>query len=516
MGEYKRIGKGGREVWIKASYNPVTTSGGKVLKIVKQATDITAEKLRNAELAAKLDALSRSQGTIEFKPDGEIITANDNFLSVIGYRAEEIVGRKHKIFVEASYGASTAYEEFWRRLRNGDFIADEFMRIGKDGKPVWIQASYNPIFDLNGKVSKVVKFAVDVTDRVKAVNEIAAGLTRLAENDFAQPITVAFAPTFERLRTDYNAAVEQVRKALLEISHKSDSIASGTREILSASDDMARRTEQQAANLEETAAALNEVTAAAKQTAENARHMQDVCASADETGRTSTEIVRDAVAAMDKISKSSQEISQIIAMIDEIAFQTNLLALNAGVEAARAGEAGRGFAVVASEVRGLAQRSAEAAKSIKTLIQQSTSQVQQGSKLVTETGKTLQTIIGQLSEINGAVAAIAHSAAEQAGSLAEINGAATQLDQTTQQNAAMVEELTAASHSLASDAEVMDKLVGGFKLTQGERGDKVSDKARTKSRNRAQENAGQTDPKAASKQRPLSKKVVNGGDWDDF
>jgi methyl-accepting chemotaxis protein len=181
--EYKRLGKGGKEVWIQASYNPVLNGRGKVVKVVKAATDVTSEKLRTAEFAGKLNAISRAQAVIEFTPSGEIIVANDNFLNALGYRLEEIKGQHHRMFVEPAYAHSADYREFWRQLNAGEFIAAEFKRFGKGGKEVWIQASYNPIFDMNNKVVKVVKFATDVTERVVAVNEIAAGLSRLADQD---------------------------------------------------------------------------------------------------------------------------------------------------------------------------------------------------------------------------------------------------------------------------------------------------------------------------------------------
>jgi methyl-accepting chemotaxis protein len=305
--------------------------------------------------------------------------------------------------------------------------------------------------------------AAQVEAQQFVVQELAARLSRLAEGDLTARL-VGFSGEYEALETDFNAAVERLQGAMQAISAKTVGMRGGTGEISQAADDLSRRTEQQAASLEETAAALDEITATVKKTAEGATHARQVVSTAKSGAEHSGTVVRDAVAAMSEIEKSSGQISQIIGVIDEIAFQTNLLALNAGVEAARAGEAGRGFAVVASEVRALAQRSAEAAKEIKGLIQASTTHVSSGVELVGETGKALDRIATQVTEINAIVAEIAASAAEQSTGLAEVNTAVNQMDQMTQQNAAMVEQTTAASHSLASEAGELATLVGRFKL----------------------------------------------------
>jgi methyl-accepting chemotaxis protein len=248
------------------------------------------------------------------------------------------------------------------------------------------------------------------------------------------------------------------------VAGNAQGIRSGAGEISTAADDLSRRTEQQAASLEETSAALDQITATVRKTAEGAGHARQVVSSAKQQAQLSGEVVGNAVAAMGHIEKSSAQIGQIIGVIDEIAFQTNLLALNAGVEAARAGDAGRGFAVVAQEVRALAQRSAEAAKEIKGLIQASSGQVALGVELVGETGKALARIAAEVTEIDGAVTEIAASAQEQSTALAEVNTAVNQMDQVTQQNAAMVEQSTAASHSLAQEAEQLATLVGRFSV----------------------------------------------------
>ena len=462
-GEYRRIAKGGKEIWIQASYNPVLDRKGRVLRIVKAAMDITDQKLRAAEADSKLAAISRVQAVIEFELDGTIIDANDNFLSVMGYGLDEIKGRHHSMFVEPEAARSTDYGAFWSRLNKGEPVAASFRRLGKGGREVWIQASYNPVFDMNGRPVKVVKYANDITD----LTEIGAGLTRLAANDLSQPIAKPFGPTFEKLRLDFNVAHDTMKAVLVEVADSTDTIRAGSGQISKAAEDLSRRTEQQAASLEETAAALDEITATVKRSAGGVGSARQVVTTADADAKASALVVKSAIDAMGAISHSAQKISQIIGVIDEIAFQTNLLALNAGVEAARAGDAGRGFAVVASEVRALAQRSAEAAKEIKTLISTSSQQVEQGVGLVAKTGTSLDRILVQVTDMSGIMAEIASGANEQSTALDEINTAVNQMDQTTQRNAAMVEETTAASQSLAQEAVRLSGLIGQFKLGAG-------------------------------------------------
>ncbi len=461
--QYKRIGKGGKEIWIEASYNPVFR-GGKPYKVVKFATDITEQKLKAAEDAGKLKALSRAQAVIEFTLKGEILSANENFLSVLGYQLPEILGRHHSMFCDSAYVSSDDYRRFWQCLADGEFVADEFLRIGKGGKKVHIQACYNPIFDMNGKVFKVVKFATDVTARVNNVNELAGSLQAMSGGDLTQQVTTPFTPTLEKLRTDFNAAVGKLRGAMQTVAENATGIAAGAQQIRSASDDLSKRTEQQAASVEETAAALEEITTTVADSSNRAQEAGQLVRRTRENAERSGAVVRNAVDAMGRIETSSAEISNIIGVIDEIAFQTNLLALNAGVEAARAGDAGKGFAVVAQEVRELAQRSAKAAKEIKELITTSNQHVKSGVALVAETGKALEEIVGQVQQVNGNVLAIVESSKEQATGLKEINTAVNIMDQGTQQNAAMVEESTAAAHNLAKEADALFQLLGQFNI----------------------------------------------------
>jgi methyl-accepting chemotaxis protein len=298
----------------------------------------------------------------------------------------------------------------------------------------------------------------------QATGSLAEGLRRLASGDMLCEIDAQFAPQFEALRHDFNTSVSQLRDALLSVGQSVATVTSGSGEISAASDDLAKRTEQQAASLEETAAALEEITVNVVSTSKRTAEARDLVRSARTQANQSGAVVRNAVAAMERIEQSSKQITQIIGVIDEIAFQTNLLALNAGVEAARAGEAGRGFAVVAQEVRELAQRSAKAAKEIKSLIGNSATAVSEGVKLVSDTGEGLSAIEGLVQTMNAHMDAIATAAHEQSSGLAEVNTAVNHMDQATQQNAAMVEEMNAAGAGLAQESSALTDLLQHFKL----------------------------------------------------
>ncbi len=335
-------------------------------------------------------------------------------------------------------------------------------------------------------------------ERAVVANSIGTGLSELAKKDLTYRMPSDIPEAYSRLQIDFNAAADQLEGALGVIAGSTSAIQTGVQQIFVASEDLSRRTEQQAASLEETAAALDEITATVKKSATGAGHARSVVASADDDAKKSAKVVEQTVQAMSSIADSARRIGQIIGLMDEIAFQTNLLALNAGVESARAGEAGRGFAVVASEVRALAQRSADAAKEIKGLISTSTAQVDQGVKLVAETGKSLGRILNQVAEINSVVAEIANAANEQATALSEINLAINQMDQVTQQNAAMVEESTAACHSLSQEAEQLAQLVGQFQIAHTVDA-RSTDNEREKSGRRA--SGGDRKPRAAADRR---------------
>ena len=462
--EYRRIAKGGRQIWIQASYNPVLNASGKVVRVVKVATETTAAHRRNAAFEAKLEAISRVQGVIEFTPGGEVVTANENFLSLLGYSLDEIKGKHHRMFVDDTLAQSSDYRDFWEKLNAGEFIAAEFRRLGKNKREIWIQASYNPILDVDGKVTSIVKFATNITGRVRAISEVARGMAALADNDLEYRLNEEFEPAFEPLRLDYNTSVNRLQTTMRKVTSSSSIMSAGTEEIAQSSDDMSRRIEQQAASLEQTAAALDEITSTVRRSAECALEAALAASGARSGTERSGAVMSQAAVVMGEIDESSNRISQIIGVIDEIAFQTNLLALNAGVEAARAGESGRGFAVVAQEVRELAQRSAKAAKEIKTLISSSSDQVKRGVKLVGEVAGGLEAVTAKVGEIDLVLSEMARSSQEQATGLAEVNIAVNQMDQVTQMNAVMLGKATDAAGRLRLAASEMAALIGEFRV----------------------------------------------------
>lgn len=360
--------------------------------------------------------------------------------------------REHEHFMDAFTAAAD-------RIARGDFSHRIVEKVIQEYEPIISQMNL-----MMGQLEQAQVGKLEAEKQINVVVEsLGAALSELAAGDLETGLYIDVAPEFAKLKADFNSAASTLKSTISLVKKGAGSIKLGTDEISQASDDLSRRTENQAASLEETAAAVKEITDTVNKTARGATHARETVSVAKADAEKSGEVVRRAIEAMNGIESSSKQISQIIGVIDEIAFQTNLLALNAGVEAARAGDAGRGFAVVASEVRALAQRSAEAAKEIKGLISASTGQVAQGVQLVGETGLALTRIVTQVAEINTIVTEIAASANEQAHGLEQVNTAVNEMDQVTQQNAAMVEEATAATQTLAQQTEELANLVSRFK-----------------------------------------------------
>ena len=428
--------------------------------------DIDTNEL--SEARDRLAAIDRAMARIEFTTDGTIVDANSHFLNAVGYTMDEVRGKHHALFMFDDDKASAEYKQHWADLANGIEKSGEFLRRTKDGKELWIQASYGPVLDPQGKTYKVVKYARDISDRVTAVDALKDGLARLANGDLRNPITETMSPEYDDLRVDFNEAQHRLSQAMYDVLHAAIEIESSSEKLTESAKLLATRTENQAGSLEETSSSITKMSKLVETSSSNADRAKDIVQKTQDQANAGSEVMSRARTAMDEIASSSSEISKITSVIDQIAFQTNLLALNAGVEAARAGEAGRGFAVVASEVRALAQRSSEAASQIADLIENSTRQVQSGVDLVSRTHESLDEIGACVSEALDQVVDIAEGTRRQAEGLRTVAKSATDLDHMTQQNAAMFEETSAETEALSREARNLREAAQAFQSSGSE------------------------------------------------
>ena len=456
--------KSGNSYWISLAVNPVFDSNGEIERFVSIQTNISETKKSSLEFSSKLDAISRANAVAEFDLDGRIEVVNSNYMSIFDANQEsQLLGLSIKDVLAKEFVNGQEFQNLWHRLKNGEHVSDEFKHVSLNGDERWINGSFNPIFNASGSVEKIVLFGEDATARKLAVNLISESLVSMSEGDLGKTIDNRLEGEFGLLGDALNSTLDRLNTLVGNIVESANFVSTSSREIQSGNSDLSARTEQQASSLEETASSMEQLTATVNKNAENARDANNLSLTATETAEKGGEVVGQTVKAMEDINNASKKISDIISVIDDIAFQTNLLALNAAVEAARAGEQGRGFAVVAGEVRNLAQRSAEAAKEIKALIVDSVDKVSEGTRLVDQSGKTLEQIIDSVRSVSTLVSEIDGASQEQARGIGQVNTAVTQMDGMTQQNAAMVEEASAASNSMSHEAGKLLQLVQFFK-----------------------------------------------------
>ncbi|HEX7763765.1 MAG TPA: methyl-accepting chemotaxis protein, partial [Cellvibrio sp.] len=515
-GQYKRIGKGGKEVWIQASYNPILGQDGCPLKVVKYATDVTADmavKLKaDHELMRILGALETTTTNVMIADtDRKIIYMNksvermlriaeaDIKLVLPHFAVDKIVGSTMDIFHKNPMHQMKLLENLTTTYTSNIVVGKRSFRLvanpifSKDGsrlgsvvewldrtEEVGVESEVNQLVEaaaegnfserikIDGKSGFFLKLAEGlnslVTTADKGLKDVARVLGAIAKGDLTETIDADYAGTFGDLKNYCNETTSSLTNMLGEIRVAADTIFTASSEIAQGNADLSSRTEQQAANLEETASSMEELTSTVKLNADNAKQANVLAEQASAVATDGGALIQQVVTTMNAINESARKISDIIGVIDGIAFQTNILALNAAVEAARAGDQGRGFAVVASEVRTLAQRSANAAKDIKALISDSVQKIDSGNQLVGKSGDTMKEIVNAIKRVNDIMAEIAAASAEQSTGIEEVSTAVSQMDEMTQQNAALVEEAAAAAESLQSQADQLSQSVAQFHL----------------------------------------------------
>jgi methyl-accepting chemotaxis protein len=475
-GDFKRIGKGGREIWINASYNPVFDADGQPYKVVKFATDITASKLQNAEYQGKFSAIDKAQAVIEFDMGGHVLTANRNFLDTMGYTLDDIRGEHHRMFCDSEYAATVDYKRFWQKLNRGEFDGGRYRRIGNGGQEIWIQATYNPIFDLNGKPYKIVKFAINITEQVqleesikaraaadkRKVEELLQAVASAAKGDLTCQVHTEGEEPLDLLGTGISKMMADLRGVIGEVVASATAFAHDSQAIASRADVVASGTQALGATVEEMNASVDGLTRSIDSIASSTADANNLAQSTQLEAEAGAKAVARSIEAMDLINRSSEDIGEIVKVISDIANQTNMLAFNAAIEAARAGEHGLGFSVVADEVRKLAERSSQATKEISKLIGESVKRVNTGSEISRQASDAFDKIVQGVGKTGQAIAVISDEAREQLLTAREVSAAIQHIAEAAEQSAGSCDGIAASTGSLNQRAGDLSKVVAGF------------------------------------------------------